>query len=194
MGAAAAADPGREGRRQAAEDQHAVGDERHLLSAAHRLPLALSAARRLSAPLDGLQHLPRVSARRRLGGDLGGTAHGPVRTPGPRSKFDRSGSRQPIAEVGEKGGGKDDAVGYDAGKKVEGRKIPALSVEIVKRTADMIGFVVLPRRWVVERTFSLFGRNRPRQGLRKPRLDPACLRHPRLHPARPQATLEDVGF
>lgn len=39
-------------------------------------------------------------------------------------------------------------MGYDAGKKVKGRKIPALRVEIVKRTADMIGFVVLPRRWV----------------------------------------------
>ena len=36
----------------------------------------------------------------------------------------------------------------------------ALRVEIVKRTADMTGFVVLPRRWVVERTFSWFGRNR----------------------------------
>ena len=33
-------------------------------------------------------------------------------------------------------------------------------MEIVKRTDDMKGFVVLPRRWVVERTFSWFGRNR----------------------------------
>lgn len=38
--------------------------------------------------------------------------------------------------------------------------IPNLRVEIVKRTDDMKGFVVLPRRWVVERTFSWFGRNR----------------------------------
>ena len=29
-----------------------------------------------------------------------------------------------------------------------------------KRSDDMKGFVVLPRRWVVERTFSWFGRNR----------------------------------
>jgi transposase len=35
-----------------------------------------------------------------------------------------------------------------------------LRVEIVKRSDDMKGFVVLPRRWVVERTFSWFGRNR----------------------------------
>jgi len=33
-------------------------------------------------------------------------------------------------------------------------------MEIVKRSDDIKGFVVLPRRWVVERTFSWFGRNR----------------------------------
>jgi transposase len=38
--------------------------------------------------------------------------------------------------------------------------VPTLHMEIVKRTDDMSGFVVLPRRWVVERTFSWFGRNR----------------------------------
>ena len=37
---------------------------------------------------------------------------------------------------------------------------PGLRVEIVKRSDDMKGFLVLPRRWVVERTFSWFGRNR----------------------------------
>ena len=35
-----------------------------------------------------------------------------------------------------------------------------LRLEIVKRSDDTKGFVVLPRRWVVERTFSWFGRNR----------------------------------
>lgn len=39
-------------------------------------------------------------------------------------------------------------------------KSPGLRIEIVKRNDDMKGFVVLPRRWVVERTFSWFGRNR----------------------------------
>src|ERR1700677_190646 len=38
---------------------------------------------------------------------------------------------------------------------------PGLRLEIVKRTDDFKGFVVLPRRSVVERTFSWFGRNRP---------------------------------
>jgi transposase len=32
--------------------------------------------------------------------------------------------------------------------------MPALRMEIVKRSDDMNGFVVLSRRWVVERTFS----------------------------------------
>jgi len=39
-------------------------------------------------------------------------------------------------------------------------KMPVLRMGIVKRSDDMRGFVVLPRRWVVERTFSWFGRNR----------------------------------
>jgi putative transposase len=39
-------------------------------------------------------------------------------------------------------------------------KILLLRLTIVKRSDDMKGFVVLPRRWVVERTFSWFGRNR----------------------------------
>ncbi len=39
-------------------------------------------------------------------------------------------------------------------------KEPRLRLAIVKRSDDMKGFVVLPRRWVVERTFYWFGRNR----------------------------------
>jgi transposase len=35
--------------------------------------------------------------------------------------------------------------------------VAKLRLEIVRRSE---GFVVLPRRWVVERTFSWFGRNR----------------------------------
>ncbi len=51
--------------------------------------------------------------------------------------------------------------GYNAHQvKDAAAKIPGLCVEIVKRSDDMQGFVVLPRRWVVERTFSWFGRNR----------------------------------
>src|ERR1700682_2198358 len=43
---------------------------------AHRPSVALPAARRLSAPLDGLRHLPQVPARGDLGGDLGRAAYG----------------------------------------------------------------------------------------------------------------------
>lgn len=51
--------------------------------------------------------------------------------------------------------------GYNARQVEEATAvIPRFRVEIVKRTDDMKGFVVLPRRWVVERTFSWFGRNR----------------------------------
>ena len=39
-------------------------------------------------------------------------------------------------------------------------QVPVLRLEIVKRSDDTKGFVILPRRWVVERTFSWFGRNR----------------------------------
>ena len=38
--------------------------------------------------------------------------------------------------------------------------MPRLRLEIVKRSDDIKGFVVLPRRWVVERTFSWLERNR----------------------------------
>ena len=51
--------------------------------------------------------------------------------------------------------------GYDAHQvKTAAAAIPVLRIEIVRRTDDMSGFHVQPRRWVVERTFSWFGRNR----------------------------------
>ena len=40
------------------------------------------------------------------------------------------------------------------------RAMPGLSVEIVKRSDAAKGFVVLPKRWVVERSFGWFGRCR----------------------------------
>jgi transposase len=49
-------------------------------------------------------------------------------------------------------------------------KVPVLRLEIVKRGDDLKGFVVLPHRWVVERTFLLVRPQSPyRQGLRKSR-------------------------
>jgi putative transposase len=52
--------------------------------------------------------------------------HMALRANGPRGQPFGRGSRQPVGEIGGKRGGKDDAVGYDAGKKVKGRKIHAL--------------------------------------------------------------------
>jgi putative transposase len=52
-------------------------------------------------------------------------------------------------------------VGYNARQVTEAVATqPSLHIEIVKRSDDMKGFVVLPRRWVVKRTFSWLGRNR----------------------------------
>jgi putative transposase len=38
------------------------------------------------------------------------------------------------------------------------KRICGWTLEIVKRTDDMVGFEVLPRRWVVERTFGWLNR------------------------------------
>jgi hypothetical protein len=63
VGATGTVDPTGPTRRATAQDQHAGGGKRHPVSAAHRLPpLALPAARQLSATLDGLQHLSQIPA------------------------------------------------------------------------------------------------------------------------------------
>jgi transposase len=161
------------------------------------------------------------SSVRASGRQPGLSAYGVARADGTRGQPFGCGSRQPIGQIGRKGGGNDGQVGYDAGKRIKGRKIhalvdseglpmrvvvhsaeiqdrdgaglvldkirrrfpwleliwadggynawqvdaavakvPRLRLEIVKRSDDIKGFVVLPRRWVVERPFSWFGRNR----------------------------------
>jgi hypothetical protein len=72
-------------------------------------------------------------------------------------------------------------------------KVPRLRLEIVKRRDDMKGFVVLPRRWVVGRTFSCWPQSASRRGLREPRRNPSHVRYPRLYPACPQAARQGVG-
>ena len=50
--------------------------------------------------------------------------------------------------------------GY-AGKLIDWtRELGHWILEIVKRSDDMTGFQVLPKRWIVERTFAWFGRYR----------------------------------
>jgi putative transposase len=58
--------------------------------------------------------------------DLGRTAYGVARADGAGSQPLGGGSRQPIGQIGRKRGGRDSQVGYDAGKRVQGRKIHAL--------------------------------------------------------------------
>ena len=51
--------------------------------------------------------------------------------------------------------------GRYSGPTVEAAATTAgLRVEVVKKPADQKGFQVLPRRWVVERTFGWFGKYR----------------------------------
>jgi putative transposase len=53
------------------------------------------------------------------------------------------------------------ADGGHAGKLIEWAKaLGGWTLQIVKRTDDITGFVVLPRRWIVERTFAWLGRYR----------------------------------
>jgi transposase len=40
------------------------------------------------------------------------------------------------------------------------RDATVIAIEVVKKIADQVGFQVLPRRWVVERTFAWLNRNR----------------------------------
>jgi putative transposase len=82
----------------------------------------------------------------------------------PASVQDRDGGTMVVAEVATPGafprlehlwadGAYDGTVEF-------ARDYAGLRIEIVKRTPEMQGFVVLPRRWVVERTFAWLGRNR----------------------------------
>lgn len=40
------------------------------------------------------------------------------------------------------------------------KKTYGITLQVVKRAKEAVGFVVLPRRWVIERTFGWFGRYR----------------------------------
>jgi putative transposase len=85
--------------------------------------------------------------------------------------------------------------GYNAWQvDVAVAKVPLLRVEIVKRSDDVKGFVVLSRRWVVERTFSWCGRNRRlSKDFGNLAGNPGHLRYPRFRPAGPQAACQGGG-
>ena len=50
--------------------------------------------------------------------------------------------------------------GYNAQQTFEAAGASSLRLEIVRRNPNAVGFEVIKRRWIVERTFSWFGRNR----------------------------------
>ena len=50
--------------------------------------------------------------------------------------------------------------GYNAQQTYEAAGANGLRLEIVRRNPHAVGFEVIKRRWVVERTFSWLGRNR----------------------------------
>ena len=50
--------------------------------------------------------------------------------------------------------------GYNAQQTYEAAGAHSLRLEIVRRNPSAVGFEVVEKRWVVERTFSWFGRNR----------------------------------
>src|SRR3954449_2352795 len=210
-----APDPAGEARRPAAYHGHAPPPRRAVLPRAHRLPVAPPAA----APgLPALAHDLRLHARLRERGRLGGDPPPPrgdaARTRRPGAQPHRRDRRHPERQDDGKGGPR----GYDAAKKVWGRKrhvavdtgglllgvvvhaadvqdadgvgdllrrlkrlypwleavfadgaydrlaallacfLLGLTLIVVRRLAGTEGFVLLPRRWVAERTLGWLGR------------------------------------
>ena len=76
---------------------------------------------------------------------------------------DRDGAKQ-VLELLRKGFGRLQLIWADggyAGQLIEWtKKRLRCTLEIVKRNDDVKGFVVLPKRWIVERTFGWLGRYR----------------------------------
>jgi transposase len=179
------------------------------------LPVA-NAAQRLRPLADGPSLLPYLAPGWNVAEDSRRPPPQSTRPGGSKSQSLRGDHRQPIGE----NRGKRGARGYDAGKKIKGRKrhivVDTLGLllavvvhsahlqdrdgaklvlaqlvgkfsrlkliwadggyagkliewtkevghwilEIVKRSDDVTGFQVLPKRWIVERTFAWFGRYR----------------------------------
>ena len=185
VGASGAVDPGGEVRGAAAHDGQARGDECNLLSPTHMaLREALDREASPTAAILDSQSLKAAeggaaswSEKNAVGYDAGKKGKGHkihalvdveglplhviVHSAGIQDRdgavlvLDKIRQRFPWLEL----------IWADAGynaHQVKGAvaRSPGLRLEIVKRIDDIKGFVVLPRRWVVERTFSWFGRNR----------------------------------
>jgi len=220
MGLGGADDPTGTTWRAAAGCQHARGHQRPSLPAVDRLPVA-GAAQGFAAEEHGAPLFQAVGLGRHAGAHPLCALCGGARASGPRGKPERGHHRQSKRQDGAKRGASMDPQGYDAGKKVTGRKrhilvdtlglllsvavhpadiqdrdgvafvlnastralFPFIErifadggyqgpraaeaaaatgkwiIEIVKRN-ELHKFVVLPKRWIVERTFAWISRNR----------------------------------
>ena len=81
--------------------------------------------------------------------------------------------------------------GYQGPKfaKALAKVLPHLDIEIVKRSDQVSGFVVLPKRWIVERTIAWL-KPKARQGLGESQPKGARVLAPRLNPPHAQKTMQ----
>jgi transposase len=220
VGAGRADDPAGQARRPATRGERPRGPERHLLRALDRVPMG-STAERLAAEEHGTSLLHAVGLGRDAGAYPLRALCRDARAGRPRGEPNGRDHRQPKRQSGSKGGSTLDPQGFDAGKKVTGRKRHILvdtlglllnvvvhsaavqdrdgarlvldrrtrrlfpfierifadagyqgpktaaaiaktgtwKLEIVKRN-ELHRFVVLPKRWIVERTLAWISHNR----------------------------------
>src|SRR6516164_1908405 len=158
MGACRTIDPARQARRQQAPCRGARSDERDHVYFEHRMPVACDPER--SAADAG----KKVKGKKRhiLVDTLGLLLHAIIH---PADIQDRDGGilllatlfgMYPFLKTLFADGGYQ---GPDF-QKALAKILPQLETEIVKRSDRTKGFVVLPRRWVVERTFAWLNRCR----------------------------------
>src|SRR6266436_1511100 len=221
MGACRTIDPARQARRQQAPCRGARSDERDHVYFEHGMPVACDPKRSAAA-----QHTFRLSRlvelRRHAGAHPSRALCGGTRAGGTGGKPDHGDHRQPERQGRAKRGALLDPQGFDAGKKITGRKRHILvdtlglllsvavhpaniqdrdgvalvldrrtrrlfpfieriygdggyqgpkaakaaaktgcwTIEIVERSPAAVGFEVLPKRWIVERTFAWLSRFR----------------------------------
>ena len=221
MGAGGADDTAGQARRKAPRRRCSRGPERYLVRARHRLPVA-GAAEGPATEKHGTPLLHAVGLGWHLGAHPSRTLCSGARAGLPRSEPERGDHRQPERQGRSKRGPSLDPQGYDAGKKVTGRKrhilvdtlglllnvvvhpaniqdrdgvalvldqrtrrlFPFIErvfadggyqgpkaakaaaqtgtwiIDIVKRPDTAIGFEVVPKRWIVERTLAWISRCR----------------------------------